>query len=353
MPQPPRLGRRLLLQAAAFIPFAAQAQAQAQTQTQAPVIKVGVVGAISDANFYIADAKGYFRDAGLTVDLVGFKEASQMVAPLSTGDLDVAGGAPSAALYNALARGVGIRAVADKGSQPPLYGYTPLVVRKELVDSGRYRTLADLKGLKLGSQSPGGAATALLDRALKSVGLEFSQMDIAYMGHPQLAVAVDSGAIDAAFITEPNATFAVRLGKAVRVLRGDQVYPDQQLAVVMYSERFMKAHPADATNFMVAYLRAARLYNQALAEGRLAGPTADEVIDILARSTEVHDKAIYREIIPAGCNPDGQLNVASMQSDLDEFRAQGLVKADITAAQAVEPRFAQEAVGRLGAYRKQ
>jgi NitT/TauT family transport system substrate-binding protein len=316
-------------------------------------VKAGVIGAVSDANFYIAAAKGYDRDQGLEIELVNFKEASQMVAPLSTGELDVAGGAPSAALYNALARGVGIRAVADKGSQPPLYGYTPLVVRKSLIASGRYKSLADLKGLKLGSQSPGGAATALLDRALRSAGLGLADVEIAYMGHPQLAVAVDSGAIDAAFITVPNATYAERLGRAVRVLRGDEVYPAQQLAVVMYSERFMKDRPQDAVRFMIAYLRAARLYNEALANGRFAGPAAEEVIDILSRTTEVKDKSIYRDIIPAGCNPDGRLNVASMESDLDLFRSQGLIKGSIRAAEAVDTQFADAAVAKLGPYRRQ
>lgn len=315
-------------------------------------VKVGVVGAISDAAFFIADRKGFFREQGIDVEIIGFKEAAQMTAPLGTGELDVAAGAPSAGLYNSIGRGVEIRAVADKGSQPRLYGYTVLVIRKDLVESGRYRTLADLKGLKLGSQSPGGAATALLDRALKQAGLAFKDMDIAYMGHPQLALAIDSGAIQAAFITEPNATNALRLGHAVRVMRGDEVYPDQQLAVVLYGGGFIKRDRAVAEKFMIAYLKGARVYNNALADGKFAGPAAVEVIAILTQATDIKDPAIYREIIPSGCNPDGALNVASMQSDLDQFREQGLIEGAVTAAQIVDTRFASAAVAALGPYRR-
>jgi NitT/TauT family transport system substrate-binding protein len=315
------------------------------------LVRVGVIGAISDAPFFIGDKMGYFRDEGITVDIINFKESSQMTAPLGTGEIQVGAGAPSAGLYNALGRGIDIRAVADKGSMPHLYGYTVLTVRKDLVESGKFKSLKDLKGLKLGSQSPGGAATATLDRALKQVGLKFSDFDIAYMGHPQLATAIDNGAIDAAFITEPNATHAVRLGKAVRFARGDEVYPDQQLAVVLYSGKFAKDQPEIARKFMVAYLRAARAYNDALKDGKFAGPAADEIIKLLTQATPVKDASIYREIVPSGCHPDGKLNVESMQSDLDTFKEQGLVKGNVTAAQLVDASFAEEAAKKLGPYR--
>jgi NitT/TauT family transport system substrate-binding protein len=171
------------------------------------------------------------------------------------------------------------------------------------------------------------------------------------MGHPQRARAIDSAAIDAAFITEPNATNAVRLGRSVKVLRGDEVYPDQQLAVVLYSGIFAR-QTASARQFMIAYLRGVRLYNDALSHGRMAGPKANEVISILAASADVHVPEIYREIVPAGCNPDGRMNVASMQADLDMLRAQGLVTEDIKASQLVDASFAEAAVAHLGPYER-
>src|SRR4051812_43202371 len=72
------------------------------------LVKVGVVGSISDAPFFIAQEKGFFREEAIKVEFVSFKEASQMAAPLATGDLDVGAGAPSAALYNAVIRGADI-----------------------------------------------------------------------------------------------------------------------------------------------------------------------------------------------------------------------------------------------------
>jgi NitT/TauT family transport system substrate-binding protein len=60
----------------------------------------------------------------------------------------------------------------------------------------------------------------------------------------------------------------------VRFLRGDQVYPGQQLAVVLYAGSFVKSVPEVARKFMLAYVKAARDYNDALSDGRSSDRTA-------------------------------------------------------------------------------
>jgi NitT/TauT family transport system substrate-binding protein len=81
---------------------------------RAETVRVGIVGASSDAPFFIADAKGYFSAEGLVVELTSFDSGAKMVAPLGTGDLDAGGGAVSVGLYNPVKRGVGLKIVADK-----------------------------------------------------------------------------------------------------------------------------------------------------------------------------------------------------------------------------------------------
>ena len=109
------------------------------TVSQAETVRIGIVGASSDAPFFIADAKGYFSAEGLTVELMPFDSGAKMVAPLGTGDLDAGGGAVSVGLYNAVKRGVGLKIVADKVHYGPGYGFASLLVRKALVESGKFR----------------------------------------------------------------------------------------------------------------------------------------------------------------------------------------------------------------------
>src|SRR6266542_5633607 len=107
-------------------------------------VRVGIVNSSSDAGFLVAEKKGYFKQEGLEAEFTPFDSAARMVAPLGAGQLDVGGGSASAGLYNAVARGINVKVVADKGSTPRSYDYMPLLVRKELVDTGKVKSVADL-----------------------------------------------------------------------------------------------------------------------------------------------------------------------------------------------------------------
>lgn len=316
-------------------------------------VNVGIANASSDVAFFIADKKGYFHDEGIDAKFIPFDSGAKMVAPLGAGQLDVAGGSPSAGLYNAVARGIGIKIVADKGSTPPGYGYQPLLVRKDLVESGKFKSLADLKGMKVAGSANGSASTSTMNEALKKGGLKPGDVERLYLSFPQHVLALENKAVDAALTTEPSATEAVRRGAAVRIMGDDEIYPNHQLAVVLYSNSFAEEHHDAAEAFMRAYIRAARDYNNGLANGKLAGPNAAEVISILTEYTSIKDPETFRTIVPQGTNPDGKLNVPSLQTDLDFFKSGGLIEGTVSLDQVVDTSFAEDAVKKLGPYQQQ
>ena len=180
-------------------------------------VRVGLAAASSDVGFFIADKKGYFKEEGLAVTFVNFDSAAKMVAPLGAGQLEVGAGSAAAGLYNAVTRGIHIKIVADKGSTPPGYGFQPLLVRKDLVDSGRYKSLKDLKGMKIAGSAPGSGSTSTLNEALKKGGLKYSDVERVFLAFPQHVAALQNKAVDAAMTTEPSATKAIQSGAAVRV----------------------------------------------------------------------------------------------------------------------------------------
>lgn len=315
-------------------------------------VRIGVVGSLSDASIYIAEAKGYFKEEGIDAEIIQFPNSAQMIAPIGAGQLDVAAGATSAGLYNSIGRGIDIKVVADKASMPPGNGYVPLLVRKDLIDSGAFKSLSDLKGLKIGSQSPGGSALALLNEALKKGGVNYKDVKISYMGHSQLAAALQSKALDAAMVTEPNATKVVQGGSVVRFAESDVIYPSQQVAVVLYSGAFATKDPALGTKVMRAYIRATRDYNDALKDGKLTGKNAGEIISILTQATSQKDAKIYEIATSHGCNPDGRVNIASMKQDYQFFNEQGLITSNIDMDKVVDHSFVDAVVKELGPYKR-
>jgi NitT/TauT family transport system substrate-binding protein len=66
------------------------------SSSPAAEVKIGVANAVSDAGIFIAREKGFFKDEGLTVEIIAFASGANMVAPLGTGQLDVGGGSAAA-----------------------------------------------------------------------------------------------------------------------------------------------------------------------------------------------------------------------------------------------------------------
>ena len=313
-------------------------------------VSIGITNAATDAGFFIAARKGYFRAEGIEVTTTPFASAAGMIAPLGRGQLDVGAGTVAAGLYNAVEQGVLLRVVADKGSVTDKLEYSTLIIRKDLADSGRYRTLSDLKGMTIAVASPGSGSESSLNEALKKGSLKFADVKTVYMGFPQMLVALTNKGIDGSITNEPTLTRALRQGAAVRASK-DVIYPGQQTAVVLYSEDFAQKRRPVAQKFLNAYIRAVRDYNDAIHDGKLAGPNAADIISILTASTEIKDRETYASMNAFAVDPNGGVNVDSLKNDFKFFQERGLVSATITVEQVIDKSFAEEAVRILGVYK--
>ncbi len=326
-------------------------QTNASVAADMVTVKVGTSNSSSDVNIFIADKLGYFKDENIQVTLSSFDSATKMIAPLGSGDLDVGSGSATAGLYNAVARGIKIKIVSPNGNAPPGYGHNILLVRKDHVDSGRFKTLADLKGMKIAVTSPGASSTSTLNEQLKKVGLKFADIEPVYLGYPNHVVAITNGKIDAGLTAEPAATQAVNAGNAVRITTDDVIDPYHEASITLFSSNFIEKQPDAARRFMKAFLRAVRFYNDSLKDGMIKGRTADQVVSILTEYTELKDPAVYRAIAPQGSQPDGRLNMDSLRKDFEFYKTQGWIEGNITVEQAVDTRFIDAALKELGPYK--
>lgn len=324
----------------------------ARAQSSLDVVQVGSLLSVSDAGLLIADRKGYFRDVGISVNFHTFDSAALMVAPLGTGQLDAGGGAPSAGLYNAIARGINLKIVADRSrSAPGGYGLLPLVVRKDLVQSGRYKTFADLKGMKFGEPAKGTATIATIVKLLAKGGLKYSDVEHVFLGFPAQVAAFANGGLDATLALEPWGTQAVRSGVGIKIAGDDTWYPNQEIAVQIYSADFATKRADVAKRFMIAYVRALRLYNDALKGGHLAGPAADEVIAILGTDIKVSDPSIFHEMAASAVDPNGHLERGSLLYDYGVLKEEGLLTGDVSLDTVLDLSFVENANRVLGPYR--
>ena len=309
-------------------------------------VRVGLLASVSDSGVYIGLERGYYRELGLDLNVETVPDPNTIVTLTSTNQLDVGGSGVTANPFQAAARGIPVKLVADKGQQRPGFGYYPLIVRQNLYDSGQLRDFADLRGRQVGKLSRCDSQDPQLERALERGGLTRDDVELHYMSFPDMNVALANGALDATWQVEPLATLAEDRGIARRLAGGDEIYPNQQLAALYYSPEFA-ARTAAAQRFMVAYVRSLRDYNDAFV--RNVGRA--DVAQILAQYTTVKDLPLYDRIVPAGLDPDGRLNVQGIRDDVALFVRLGCITGTAPdVSQVVDDSFVSYAMSVLGPY---
>jgi NitT/TauT family transport system substrate-binding protein len=335
---------------AVFLALTAASMGPSQAQTK---VVVGLTQSATDVGLWVADKKGFFRDEKIDVEFITFDSAAKMIAALGTNQLDVGAGGHSAGLFNAVGRGIDVRIVADKSQNVSGRGSQSLLIRKDLVDSGRYKTLADLKGMKIAQPAPGGSASTVVLKFLEKAGLTSGDIENVYMAFPQMGIALQNKAIDAALPAEPSVTQALGLGGVVVAAHDYDVYPVHQISEILYAGRFASANQDVARRFMRAFLRGVRYHNDALGpNGEFSGSKGDEIVSILTEYGPFKDPKVWRSFIFSACGPDGSLHVESIKEDLEMFRQQGLIEAPVDLSKIIDTTFVNWAVNDLGPYVK-
>ncbi len=323
--------------------------AASPTAAASPVkVQLGQVGGISDAAFFIAKDKGYFREQGIEVEVQRFDSAARMVAPLGTGQLDVGGGAPSAGLLNAIARDVPLKIVADKGNMAPGHGYEAMVVNKKLWDTGKIKTAADLKGKTIAISARDISPEVTLDTFLRTGGLTIKDVNVVTMAHADMRNALANGSIDMGLPIEPFVAQITESGAGVVWKRNDEVVPNHQVAVVLYSPKFAADKPEVAKKFMLAYVKAVRDYNDAFTKNDPA--KKKDVSAILASSTNVKEDLIAKMVMP-GIDPNGRVNLQSLSEQQDWYLQKGSQKTRVDLSKVVDNQYVDWAVQKLGRYK--
>jgi ABC-type nitrate/sulfonate/bicarbonate transport system substrate-binding protein len=330
-------------------PAAAPREAAAPTRPPAApldVIKVGYLGLIlSNAGIFLAAERGYFAEQGIVVDLVPFDGGPRMVPALATNEIQVGGGSPGVGLYNALARGIRSKVVADKASNPPGTVSASLMVRKDLYDSGAITRLEDLRGHTFGLMSFDSSLEFTLAYHLSLVGMTPADLPLVEIPNSDLPLAYANRTLEASWALDPISAVLAERGLAVRLLSGDERHPNQQSSVMMYSEQFA-AQSDPATRWMIAYLKGVRDYNDAF----VAGINREETIQVLERVGVITDRAVLERYGVGGLNPNGYVNRQHLQQLHDYFVRKGSITQPVALDDLVDDRFVAAALARIGLY---
>ncbi len=248
----------------------------------------------------IAEQRGYFKAEGLDVNIVDFAGGARALQALVGGSADVVSGAFEHTV-NMQAKGQRLRAFVLQGRAPQIVlGVNPKTF-------AHYKSVADLKGKKIGVTAPGSSTNVMVNFILAKAGLKPSDVSIIGVGAAQgAAAAMRAGQIDALSNLDPVITLLQRSGdlKIVSdtriVAEAERVFGGPMPAGCLYAQQsFIDKHPATVQALANALVRADKWIQG-------AGPS--DIITNVPESYLLGDRAVYIDAFLAAkgaLSPDG------------------------------------------------
>ena len=312
MPRP-FVRRDFLATAAAFATAAgASGAARAQVLERRKVtIAVGGKNLLYYLPLSIAEQLKYFQDEGLEVEIVDFAGGARALQAVVGGSADVVSGAFEHTL-NMQAKGQPMRAFVLQGRAPQIV----LAVSSKTMP--HYKTLADLKGKKIGVTAPGSSTNIMANFVLAKAGIKPADVSYVGVGASQGAVAaLRAGQIDAISNLDPVITILQR-GGDIKVLsdtrdvaESDRVFGGPMPAACLYAPvAFIDKHPNVAQALTNAIVRANKWIQQ-------AGP--GDIIKVVPESYLLGDRAVYIDAFlkaRGALSPDGMIPEAGSATAL-------------------------------------
>lgn len=307
--------------AAAALPSLALAQGIEKTKVS---IAVGGKNLFYYLPLTVAEQLGYFKQEGLDLTIVDFAGGSRALQAVVGGSADIVSGAFEHTV-NMQFKGQPMRAFVLQGLAPQIVlGINPKTMPN-------FKSVADLKGKKIGVTAPGSSTNVLANFVLAKAGLKPSDVSFVGVGASNGAVAaMRSGQIDAISNLDPVISLLQRSGdlKIVTdtriVSEAEQVFGGPMPAGCLYCPQpFLDKNPNTAQAITNAMVRASKWIQQ-------AGP--GDIIRLVPEAYLLGDRAVYIDGFLAAqkaLSPDGRFPLKGPDT---AFRALASVDAKLGAA---------------------
>jgi len=287
--------------AAAVAAFPATGSAQG-VEHKKVTIAVGGKNLLYYLPLTIAEQKKFFEAEGLDVNIVDFAGGARALQAVVGGSADVVSGAFEHNI-NMQAKGQPMRAFVLQGRAPQI------VLAVSTKTMANFKSVADLKGKKIGVTAPGSSTNILCNFVLAKAGLKPSDVSIVGVGAAQGAVAaLRAGQIDAISNLDPVITILSRsndikiISDTRDVAEADKAFGGPMPAATLYAPvSFIEKNPNTVQALTNAIVRADKWIQQ-------AGPS--DIVKAVPESYLLGDRAVYIDAFlkaQKALSPDGMI----------------------------------------------
>jgi len=334
---------KAILAGAAFL---AMGLALGATACQAEAIKLGIVQTLAVGPAFVAQERGYFAAEGLSTELVYFDAAQPIAVAAASGDIDFGMTGMSAAFYSLAGQGT-LRIIAAGNREMPGFKNAGYIVSNRAYEAG-LTTLKLLNGHSAAVTQTGSQLHYDLGLIVEKYRLDAKSIRLlALQSNTNMTSAMAGGQADIGIFPVTPAMHLLSRGDA-KLLGwvGDEV-PYGQPNTVFASAKTVNDKSDVVMRFLRALRKGARDYHDAFAdaeEQRKDGPGTAEILTLLGKYTRQPPDEI-RTAIP-WLDAELRLDVKDVRHQIEWFRAEGLMKAEVKTEEIVDRRFVVALPGR-------
>jgi NitT/TauT family transport system substrate-binding protein len=287
--------------------------------------RIGVLRLSSSAPVFIAEDKGYFRDAGLNVELKFFDAAQPIAVATTARDVDFGITAFTAGLYNLAGKGTlkVIGGMSREKAGYPLIGY----FASNNAYAAGLKSPKDLAGKRIAVTQVGSSFHYSLGLLADKYGFKLSDVKIVPLQSLSNAAAALKGeTVDAALLPVSTARKLMDDGGAKLIgWVGDET--PWQLGAVFASPKTL-TNKELVTKLLAALDRADREYHDVILAAMKDGvaPINEQtkpLLEIIAKYTNLPLEQVVGNC--AYIDPDGKLDVKNVDNQIKWLQAQGFV----------------------------
>ncbi|MGJ4949364.1 ABC transporter substrate-binding protein [Bradyrhizobium sp. HKCCYLS20291] len=295
-------------------------------------LRIGVLRLSSSAPVFIALDKGYFREAGLDVELKFFDAAQPIAVATATGDVDVGATGFTAGLYNLAGKGA-LKIIAGMSRDRagfPLNGY---FASNKAYEAG-LRTPKDIAGKRVAVTQVGSSFHYSVGLLADKYGFKLSDVKIVPLqSMSNMAAALKGETVDAALMPISVARKLVEEGAVKHIgWVGDET--PWQVTGVFAGPKTL-ANAAAVTKLLASLQRAEREYHDVVLASVKDGYAAvndktKPLLEIIGKYTNLSVEQVVGNC--SYVDPDGKLDVKDIDSQIKWLQAQGFADQGYDAA---------------------
>ncbi|MGK5112688.1 ABC transporter substrate-binding protein [Geodermatophilus sp. CPCC 205506] len=276
-------------------------------------VRLGVIPLVDVAPVYLAQREGIFAEHGLEVEAFLAQGGAAIVPAVVNGEAQF-GFSNVTSLLQAESRGVplGLVASAAGPTGDPEADYALI----EVPDGGPVRTAADLAGRRVAINSINNVSDTVVRESVRLAGGDPSTIEFVEIPFPDMAAAVSTGSVDAAFLVEPFASLGLAQGLRSVAAPFSEIDPDLTVAGYFTSDQYAAENPDVVRRFADA-MRAAHAYAQ---------DNPDAVREILGEYTSIPPEVAAQLTLP---DFQTDINRDSVSRLLELGRQDGIIEGDV------------------------